>query len=144
MKKMGRPRKNGRVGPKHLGRSLKIMHAFPKARRDGLKYSAAVRETVDAVRRLAPGMPISESEVKRVVAEFSPRGSQIELRVESLIVEGEEAARRRYRAHMPEAAGRKEFPKITDPDQQKPLKIFRFGFAQKAHYPRHNAKKSKS
>lgn len=103
MKKMGRPRKNGMVGPTHLGRSLKVMNAFPKARRDGLKYSATTMETVDAVRPLAPGMPISETEVKRVVAEFSPRGSQIELRVESLIVEGEEAAIRRYRAHMPEA-----------------------------------------
>lgn len=144
MKKMGRPRKNGMVGPAHLARALMIVNAYSKARGEGLKHSAAVRETVDALRRLAPEMHISETEVKRVVAKLSPRGSQTELRVKFLVVEGEEAAIRRYRAHMPEAVGIKEFPKITDPDLQKPLKTFPFGFGRKTHYPRHNAKKPKS
>jgi hypothetical protein len=144
MKKMGRPRKNGIVGPKHLARALMIVKAYSKARCDGSKHSAAVRETVDAIKQLAPGIRISQTGVKRVVAEFSPRGSQIALTVESSILEGQEAAMRRYRAHIMESAGIKGFPDMTDPDLQKPLKTFIFGFGKKPHYPRHNAKKSKS
>jgi hypothetical protein len=145
MKKMGRPRKNGVVGPKHLARALMIVDFYSKARREGSKYSAAVRETVDAIKQIAPGVPISETEVRRVVAEFSPRGSQIALTVEFSILEGEEAARhRRAHAVKMEQAGVKGLSEMSESDLQKPLKRFTFGLSEKPQYPRHNAKKPKS
>jgi hypothetical protein len=144
MKKMGRPRKNGVVEPAHLARAFMIVNAYSKARGEGSKHTAAVRETVDAIKQLAPGIRISETEVKRVIAEFLPQGSQVALSVESSNLEGEEAARhRRFHADMLEQAGIKGLTNMTDSDLRKPLKRFIFGFGQKPHYPRHNAKRSK-
>jgi hypothetical protein len=145
MKKMGRPRKNGVVGPKHLARALMIVDAYSKARREGSKYSAAVRETVDAIKQSAPGLSISETEVRRVVAECLPRESQIALTAEYSILEGEEAAKhRRSHAVKMEQAGVKGLREMSESDLQKPLKRFIFGYGKKIHYPRHNAKESKS
>jgi len=145
MEKMGRPPKNGRVGLWQLSRSLMILKDYLKARRGGLKYSAAVRETVDDVRQLVPGMPVSETEVKRVVALLSPENRPLAAIVDSRILEGQEAARiRRFHAEMMEYAGIKSFANMTDSDWNKPLTRFTLGFGPKPEYPRHNAKKSKS
>ncbi len=145
MKTMGRPRRNGRKKPKHFLRALMIIDAYSKARAEGTKHSVAVRETVEAIKKLAPGMPISETEVKRVVAELSPRGGPIALTVEASVLEGEEAARlRRFHADMLEQTGIKEITNQPDSDPQRPLKRFAFGFDTKPRYPRHNAKTPQS
>jgi hypothetical protein len=143
MGEMGRPRKNGTKEPSHLWRSLVIFNAYSKAREVGLKRSAAIRETVDAVRQRFPGMRISETEVKRVVAKFSPRGSSIALWVEDSPLEGDEAAiRRRRDAEFMEHAGIKRPVSMNDSELRKPLKRWTFGFHAKPNYPRNNAKKS--
>jgi hypothetical protein len=76
LKKNGRPPKNGVVAPGRFLRALMVIHAFSKARAGGQKHSADVREAVEFVRQLDPEMPISETEVKRVLAEFLPRASR--------------------------------------------------------------------
>src|SRR5262249_42416703 len=104
----GRRRKNCLKGPEHLERAFMIMDAYCKARAAGLKHSTAVAETVDVVRQLDREIPISNTEVRRVLAELRPQGSPVELRVEYSTLEGEEAAaRRHFFTHMAEFAGTK-------------------------------------
>jgi hypothetical protein len=144
-KKRGRPPKNGVVEAKRFGRALMIVHAYSKARDGGQKRSAAVREAVDFVRQHDPEMRISETEVKRVLAEFVPQGSQVALMVDYSVLEGDEAAERRsFHAQMLESAGNKSLLELTDQDLRKPLKTFKFGFGKRPNYPRHNAKPSKA
>jgi len=143
MKKRGRPSKNGLVGPEHFGRALMVIDAYLRAREGGQKHSAAVRQAVEVVRQSGLGMPISETVVKRVLAEFLPKDSPAALKTDYVILEGEEAAsHRRFHAQMLELAGNKITTELTDQDLQKPLKIFKFGFGKRPNYPRHNAKTS--
>ena len=142
-KRRGRPQKDGVTEPWRFGRALEIVYAYRKARDAGEKHSAAVREAVAFVRQLDPEMRISETEVRRVVAEFLSQASQVALTADYLILEGEEAARRRrFFAEMLEFAGDKITTELTDQNLRKPLKSFTFGFGKRPNYPRHNAKTS--
>lgn len=79
--KRGRPRKNGRQPLWMFGRAARILYVYNEARKSGIKHSCAVRETVAALKNENPDMPISETEVKRVLAKFQPRGARIVFRV---------------------------------------------------------------
>jgi hypothetical protein len=143
VKTIGRPPKNGVKALDYFLRALKVIHAHSKARAGGQKLSAATRETVEFLRQLDPDMPISETTVKRVLAEFRSQESQVALTVDYSILEGEEAARHRsFHAQMLEFAGIKSTTELTDQDMRKPLKVFKFGFGKRPNYPRHNAKTS--
>jgi hypothetical protein len=143
MKKKGRPSKNGAVEPQSFLRALMVIDAYSKARAEGEKHSTAVTESIEFVRQLAPEMRISETEAKRVLAEFLPRNGQVALKVNFSILEGEEAARRRSLiAQIPELAGTKTPAVSTDQDLRRPLMIFKFGFGKRPSYPRHNATSS--
>jgi hypothetical protein len=145
MNKKGRPPKNGVKEPEHFLRALKITHSYSKARAGGQKQSAAVREAVDYVRQRDPEMPVSETTVKRVLAEFLAQDSRDALKVEYLIREGEEAAERRsFLMQNSELGGTKSPAVPADQDLRRPLKSFKFGFAKRPRYPRHNGKSSKS
>lgn len=72
MAKRGRPRAGGKKPGWMLIRALVALEAFDQARRAGEKYFFAIEETVKAVRETIPEMPISGTEVKRVLAEFQP------------------------------------------------------------------------
>jgi hypothetical protein len=145
MKKRGRPPKNGVVGPERFLRALKVIHAYSKAREEGQKHSAAVKEAVEFVRQLDPKKSISETEVKRVLAEFRPRDSQVALTAEFLVLEGKDTAgRRSFLTQNPELAGTKSATKLTYKNLRKPLKSFKFGFRRRPNYTRHNAKTSNS
>ncbi len=122
-----------------------VIHAYSKARAGGQKHSAALKEAVEFVRQLDPLMPISETTVKRILAEFRRQSSPIALQTEYLMREGEEAASQRWiHAQMLELAGIKSTSELTDQDLRKPLKSFKFGFVNRPNYPRHNAKTSNS
>lgn len=146
-KKRGRPSRNGVKEPWQFGRALMVIHAYSKARDGGQKHSAAIREAVDFVRQLDPEMPVSQTEVRRVLAEFRPQDSRVALRVDYSILEGEEAAKRRsfyaqMYAQMLEFAGTKSTTELIDENLRKPLKSFKFGFGKRPNYSRHNAKTS--
>ncbi len=145
MKKRGRPPKNGVVEPGNFLRVLEVISAHSKARNEGQKHSVAVREAVEFVRQVNPEMAISETGVKRVLAEFQPHDSQVALMSEYLILEGEEAARRRSLImQIRELAGTNSATEPTAQNLRKPLKSFRFGFGNRPNYTRHNAKTSNS
>lgn len=58
-----------------LGRDTRVLCAYERAREAGEKHCVAVSEAVKYVRQTAPRMRISETEVKRVVAYWRPKGS---------------------------------------------------------------------
>jgi hypothetical protein len=143
-KKRGRPPKYGAKDPKHFGRALEIVHAYMEAREKCPKHSTAVREAVEFVRRSNPRTRVSESEVKRVLAEFMPHSSSIALKVDLSVLEGDEAARRRSRlALMLGSAGDKSAAQLIGENLRKPFKTLKFGFEKKTQYPRINSKTSK-
>jgi hypothetical protein len=81
MKKAGRPRKNGVQPIGVLRRETLALFAYERAREAGEKHCVAVSEAVKYIRQTAPRMRISETEVKRIVAYWRPRGSTRCLRV---------------------------------------------------------------
>src|ERR1700733_13716189 len=75
MHNVGRPRKNGLQPIRVLQRMTLALFAYQRARERGAKHSAAVSEAVGYVRRNAPAVRISETEVKRIVAYWRPKGA---------------------------------------------------------------------
>ena len=68
MKARGRPQKNGQKPMWMLGRATLVVYAYGRARDGGNKHSVAISEAVKYIRDTAPTMPISETEVRRIVA----------------------------------------------------------------------------
>jgi hypothetical protein len=137
-RKRGRPRKNGVKDPSFLARALKVLHAYDEARLGGMKHSAAVKESVSFVRNIDPHMPISETEVKRILAELRPSDSPVGLLSSCEVLEGPEAAtRRRFFAQM---IGKENSADFLSKDPERPLKRFSFGIGKRPNYPRHNGK----
>jgi hypothetical protein len=72
---LGRPRKNGLQPIWVLGRDTRALYAYERAREKGEKHCVAVSEAVKHVQQTAPWMPISETEVKRILSYWRPKGS---------------------------------------------------------------------
>jgi len=70
MKPRGRPRKDGAKAAWVLYRAMVGLRGYDKARSSGEKYQEALKGAVAEVRHQFPGMPISETEIKRILAEF--------------------------------------------------------------------------
>lgn len=81
MGKRGRPRKNGQQPGWMFFRVALVLYGYNEARSSGLKHSSAVTEAVAFVQKTFSGMPISETEVKRVLAKFQPQGVPVSLRI---------------------------------------------------------------
>ncbi len=70
MEKPGRPRKNGEQPMWMLGRATLAVYGYDQARKAGEKHMAAITEAVRLIRATHPRMKISETEVKRVLADW--------------------------------------------------------------------------
>jgi hypothetical protein len=81
MAKRGRPQKNELQPPWMLGRMLQVLYAYNEARCLGFKHSVALTEVVATVKKRWPSMRISETEVKRILAQYQPRNSRIAIKV---------------------------------------------------------------
>src|ERR1700684_1938701 len=84
----GRPRKNGRKSPSQFLRALAIYTAYIDARNRGQKHSVAVREA-----SRIPRFHVSQTEVRRVLADFRPAANPAEVRVDSHIRNDSDIAR---------------------------------------------------
>ncbi len=73
----GRPRKGGYQPIWMLYRATYGLYAYQVARKAGQKHSVAISEAVKYVREKIPAMPISETEVKRIVARWQSRKNRI-------------------------------------------------------------------
>ena len=77
-KKSGRPKQNGYKPMWMLVRTTLAMGAYHRARKAGTKHSVAIGEAVEFVQNLGRWMRISETEVRRELANWqSKRGEQV-------------------------------------------------------------------
>ena len=141
MAKRGRPTKNGAKPVWMLGRAVIALNGYDDERRKGEKYSVAIKAGVSAVRSWYPKMRISETEVKRRLAQWRRKGCEETMLIKKEIVEGPQADI--YYQRYAELA--KDSPKKVnafDFDDDTPKRVTKWvvGFGRAPHYPRHNAK----
>ncbi len=114
MAQRGRPRKNGERDGWALHRAAVALCAYDQARLAGEKYSEGLQAGVKAVRQEFPGMPMSETQMKRILVEFRPKGS-----VQVLLVD--------------------ENANAVTLDGRKLRRAWDLRFGAQPNYPRHNA-----
>jgi len=120
----GRPRKAGDTIPLwKFAREGAAMWAYDEARGSGEKHSAAVAQAADFVKKLYPGIRISETEVRRILAMRRPRNAGTILRFERSIMTEEQGP--------------------SNDDQAHGTTVFKIRFAERPTYPRHNRKNPK-
>jgi hypothetical protein len=128
MAKKGRPRKNGLQPAWMLGRTLQVIFAYNEAKASGMKHSSAVTAAVEAVKKVWPEMPISETEVKRILATWQPKGSSLALKV----IKGSD---------LPQPFSPAMYEMMGIPAGGRKNRLI-FGFDRRPTYPRSNAKDS--
>ncbi len=121
MGKRGRPKKNGLQPAWMFFRVALVLHAYNEARSFGCKHSCAVTEAVETVKKIWPDLPISETEVKRILAKFQPKSVPVAFRVTKTSEET-----------LP--------PEVTEimgvPEGTKMKTVFTFGYGPRPEYPR--------
>ena len=146
-KKLGRPRKTkGEISTNDFMRAATVMSLFDDARKNGQKHSAAVAQSIEVIKQRHPMMRISESEVKRILAAWRPRGSHTILRVECSTLSKEEIAKRYCSESQPAALSEKKGSKLPAPSDvilPKPVTTYKMYFGERPNYPRHNRKPPK-
>jgi hypothetical protein len=143
MAKRGRPNKNGAKPGWMLFRSIMILAFYDQARARGEKHSAAIAAAVSKVRDRAPKRPISETEVKRVLAEFRSKDCGQTLIVTEGIAQGREAEIWFEMLEWPaeESCRKWQVPSFSR-DESKPrrLRTFTVQFGPRPRYRRHNSR----
>jgi hypothetical protein len=143
MAKRGRPNKNGMKPGWMLIRSFVVLHAFSQARTMGEKRSDAIAAAVSAVHSWVPGMPISETEVKRVLAEFLSKDVEHSWIITDGIVPRPEVDRwfENLKWVAENFPGMLNLSSLSD-DEFKPrrLRTLTIQVGPRPRYPRHNAR----
>lgn len=143
-KQRGRPRKKPDTIPFwRFARGAMAVWAYDEARARDEKHSAAVQYAVDFVRQRHPEMPISATEVKRILATWRPRGAESILRFEPKTLTEEDIEKRRSILKLLGV-----FPKRTGAQLEVPRNdelakggiTLTIRFAERPDYPRHNRK----
>jgi hypothetical protein len=136
----GRPRQATNTIPFwQFLRGAAAMCAYDEARERGEKHSVAVGQAADFVRKVHPQMPISETEVKRVLATWRPRGSSTILRLERSSPSEEDVIRHRWLREELTTLNEKKALKLPIPQKEITTRIIvRLG--ERPDYPRHNRK----
>jgi hypothetical protein len=141
----GRPPKHGKIPGWMFGRALRVLDAYDAAR-ISMKHSAAVTAATDSIRKAFPEMPISETTVRRILAEFRGKDAHTVIKVSK--TPDEEIRRTRERAReLEDAANSPECPE----DAKRILMEFaaslattkvgiRMGVGPRPEYPRSNAR----
>jgi len=143
MAKRGRPNNNGVKPGWVLLRIVMVLHAYDQARGRGEKRSAAISDAVSTVRSLAPEMPISETEVKRVLAEFRSEKYAETFIFRKRIAPGHEVDDwfDMLKWVAKESHGKWEVPAFSDDEARpKQLRTFRIDVGPPPSYPRHNSR----
>jgi hypothetical protein len=143
-KKLGRPRREeGMISFWNFKRGGIAMSTYDKARKNGEKHSAAVAQTVEFIKQHYPMMRISETEVKRTLAGWRPRGSHTILRIECSTLVGEEVAKHYLIEAQPAAMSQENGSKLAAPSDvilPKSITTYKMYFSERPNYPRHNRK----
>ncbi len=140
----GRPRKKeNTLDGWQFGRAAMVMCAYDEVRRKGDKHSVAVRETVDLVKQQNPQMRISETEVKRILAAWRPRGSRAILRfMRSQLSRKDIKPNRSIREQLALLQEKKGLKLEMPPkyDRASSVAVLTIRASARPSYPRHNRK----
>lgn len=68
MIKVGRPKSSGEKPAWELFRALEVLLVYTAERTKGTKYDVAIHLAIAHIKQKFPGMPISRSSVKRIIA----------------------------------------------------------------------------
>lgn len=143
-KKVGRPRKKlGAITDKQFARAGIVMSLYDEARRNGLKHSSAVVQTVELVQRHYRKIRISETGVKRILAEFRPKESETILLFERSTLTGADLERFKWIQEQLTAFQEKECLTLPVPRDVVPpqtVTTYKIRFGNRPYYPRHNRK----
>jgi len=146
-RKRGRPRKKeDAIAFWQFGRAARAMCAYDEARERGDKHSVAVRYAVDVLKRRNPKMPISEAEIRRVLAAWRPRGSHTILRFERSTLSEQDAEKLQWiRGQLAALEGKKDLtsPVLSIDNPPKTATIVKIRLAERPQYARHNRRISK-
>ncbi len=139
--KRGRPKRNGAKPAWTLLRSVLVLCAYDQARHTGEKHSAAIAAAVSVLRSQVPEMPISATEVKRVLAEFRSKDSGQALIFTEGIAQGPEADAwfERLEWATEKSRGKWNVPSFLR-NKPRRLRTFTIQIGPRPRYPRHNAR----
>jgi hypothetical protein len=143
MAKRGRPRKNGAKHARILERSMVALHGYDQARRAGEKHSAAVTAGTEAVRKQLPKMPMSETEMRRVLAHhWGNKQGVILAPLQDRVLDSAETERyilmQEHAQKMIAQWEGREWEPQPRPSEVRALCV---GFAPRPQYPRINGKR---
>jgi hypothetical protein len=145
--KMGRPRKKeGVISERDFHRVGVVMSLYDAVRKNGQKHSAAVAVTVELIKQSYSMMRISETEVKRILAAWQPRGSHNILRFECSTLRGEELAKHSWIEAQAAAMSQKQgsnLPAPSDVILPNSVMTYKMSLGERSDYPRHNRKPPK-
>jgi len=119
-----------------------VLFAYDEARQRGEKHSVAIIQAVEYIRQHYPKMPISETEVRRVLATFRPRKSRTVLRFERATLGGERLKKFRFVAGVQGKKG-PAAPSSSIQNLPESITSYKFRFAERPQYHRHNRKNPK-
>jgi hypothetical protein len=138
----GRPKNNlGTIRFWRFARAGIVMCAYDEARKRGEKHRDAVNESAEYIRKRHPRMPISQTEVKRILATFRPRNSKTILRFGRSTVSEEKLKQlRSIQEQLASVRAKKGLPLPRIPNLPKSPVAYTFGFKERPLYPRHNRK----
>ena len=139
-KRRGRPRKAADSMPFwQFARAGSVICAYDEARERGEKHSVAIGLAVDFVRKIQPQVPISEAEVRRVLAKLRPKSSSTILRFERASPsEDDQIRHREFREELANLNEKKGLKLPIPPKEISTSIIVRLG--ERVDYPRHNRK----
>jgi hypothetical protein len=120
MKKRGRPKQNGFKPVGMLERAALAVFGYDQARRVGTKHLVAIKEAVRFLQATHSRMPVSEPEVRRILAD-----RRSNRRPDGLLVSRPDPANRKLRLH----------------DGQLVKLLWTAAVGPRPHYPRTNAAK---
>ncbi len=124
-RKRGRPKESGMEEGPRFERTAQALLIYNKARAAGEKHASALQMAAQAIRAQNPGIRISLTEVRRILAKLQPRNKPISFSVtEPNSIEAQEIR--------------------TLPNGQRVKMGPKFGFRIRPQYPRSNAKASSS
>jgi hypothetical protein len=147
LRKPGRPRKKeGRIELWQFARAAMVSCAYDADRVRGAKHSVAVRQAVDYVKRYDSKMAISESGVRRILANSRPQESGTILRFEPSIRSDEDLQMNcSISGELAALQGKRgiTLPDVPNYDLSIGNLVMTIRVGKRPHYHRHNRKISK-
>jgi len=120
-----------------------VMSAYDEARENGEKHSVGVRQAAKVAKQRHPKLRISESGVRRSLAQHRPKKSQTILRYSRVTLAGEDLAKHHgFLAQMAAMSQKNEVDSSAPPaaDATRPVTVYKISFGERPNYPRHNRK----